>query len=86
MSTISRTTFTFEVLHRTDEPFTWDQSSGNGPLDNNLGEALARSWDGNAVGSITSETTETVGDSDVYYRLIQLGNDGTFFDDDLDEN
>ena len=83
MSTISETTFTFTVLHRTDEPFTWHESSGDGPLDNNLGEALARSWDGHAVGLITEEFTREVPDDTVEAELIELHNDGTFFDDDI---
>lgn len=81
---ISKTTFTFEVLHRTDEPFTWDESSGDGPLDNNLGEALARSWDGHAVGRITSEVTTPVQNERVEDELVALGNDGEFFLDDTD--
>lgn len=81
MSTISRTTFTFTVLHRTDEPF--DNFHGDGPLDGSLGEALSRSWDGNAVGAVTEEVTEEVADFDVKDELVALDNDGTFFDDDL---
>lgn len=83
MSTISKTTFTFTVLHRTDEPFTWDNSSESGPLANNLGEALARSWDGHAVGTVTDETTVDLDDEDVSDELVALGNDGGFFLDDI---
>jgi len=83
MTTIVKTTFTFAVLHRADEPFTWDEASGDGPLDNNLGEALARSWDGHAVGMITSEETVDVPDEQVETELVALYNDGEFFDDDL---
>jgi hypothetical protein len=83
MTTISKTTFTFTVLHRTDEPFTWDESDGDGPLDNNLGEALSRSWDGHAVGWVTSEETVGVPDIEVPEALVELSNDGSFFDEDL---
>lgn len=79
---ISKTTFTFTVLHRTDEPFIWDGQEGVGPYDNNLGEALARSWDGHAVGWVADETTVVPSDQ-VAAELVALGNDGTFFDDDL---
>lgn len=80
---ISKTTFTFTVLHRTDEPFTWDHGNGDGALNTNLGEALTRSWDGHAVGAVTDETTVPVPSSQVEDELVALGNDGEFFDDDL---
>lgn len=76
MSTISKTEFTFAVLHRTDEPFDGDDP---------LADALERSDSGNAVGSIVNETTQTVDDGDVKHQLELLGNDGTFFEDDLDD-
>jgi len=81
MSTISKTVITFTVLHRTDEPITG--FDGDGPLDSPLGEALARSWDGHAVGAETSVDTTPVDDSSVEAELVALGNDGEFFDDDL---
>jgi Domain of unknown function (DUF4406) len=71
---ISKSTYLFTVLHRTDEPFVGDDP---------LHQALARSWDGHAVGQITSERTEIVPDNEVEIELLILGNDGTFFDDDL---
>jgi hypothetical protein len=74
MSTISRTTFTFTVLHRTDEPFLSDDP---------LQEALARSYDGNAVGATTGDVTIDLPDTTVPEELVELGNDGSFFDDDL---
>ncbi len=84
MSTvISKTTITFTVLHRTDEPIVG--FPGDGPLCSPLGEALARSWDGHAVGAETSMTTVEVADDKVEDELIALGNDGEFFDDDLEE-
>jgi hypothetical protein len=81
---ISKTTFTFVVLHRTDEPFvgTPDHS---GPYADSLGEALERSWDGHAVGWTVDAVTEEVPDQDVSEELGKLGNDGTFFDFDLEE-
>jgi hypothetical protein len=71
MSTISRTIFTFEVLHRTDQPCT------------ELDEALERASDGHAVGMVTSEKTVEVPDTEVPETLIDFGSDGEFFDDDL---
>lgn len=82
-ATISKTTITFVVLHRTDEPIIGFE--GDGPLASPLGEALARSWDGHAVGMETSEETVEVPDDHVENELVALHNDGTFFDDDLDE-
>ena len=73
MTTISMTTFTFKVMHRTDEPFT-----------EGLMEAMARSMDGHAVGWETGEETVEVPNDRVEAELVELGNDGTFFDDDLD--
>jgi len=81
---ISKTTITFVVLHRTDEPLDNFEQHGDGPLDNSLGEALARSWDGNAVGSIVTDETVPVPDEQVEDELVALGNDGEFFDDDLE--
>jgi hypothetical protein len=84
MTPISKTVFTFTVLHRTDEPFVGGNSDH--PFDNHLGEALRRSWDGHAVGDITSEvTTDIMLPETVRDELEKLGNDGEFFDDDLEE-
>lgn len=69
--TISKTTITFTVLHRTDEPIE------------DLAEALARSFDGHAVGLETASATITVPDEQVPAELVALGNDGEFFDHDL---
>ena len=73
MTTISKTTFTFTVLHRTDDP----------PED--LEAALRESWDGNAVGLETAVEVVGVADEDVSDQLVLLGNDGDFFNDDLTE-
>lgn len=75
MSIISKTVITFTVLHRTDEPFNphWT-----------LQDAMARSLDGNAVGWETDTITEEVGDFEVEDELVKLGNDGSFFDTDLE--
>lgn len=69
--TISKTVITFTVLHRTDEPIS------------DLRDAMERSWDGNAVGLETDQTTTPVPDSAVPDALLALNNDGTFFDFDL---
>jgi hypothetical protein len=81
-STISKTTYTFVVLHRTDEPIMGDDDF-DGPFGGDLGAALQRSWDGNAVGAVTSEVTEEIADTEVPEELVELGNDGEFFDSDL---
>jgi hypothetical protein len=65
---ISRSVFTFEVLHRTDQP----------PAD--IEEALVQADNGNAVGNVTSQVTKPVMDALVPACLRELGNDGTFFD------
>lgn len=70
---ITRTTFHFTVLHRTDQPIE------------SLEEAVARSYDGNAVGQVSGTTVEVLDNEDVPNELIALDNDGTFFDDDLGE-
>lgn len=81
---ISKTTFTFTVLHRADEPF--EEGNEDSWDDNPLGEALARSWDGHAVGRITKQETRDIElPETVRSELVALGNDGEFFDDDLDE-
>ncbi len=69
--TISKTVFTFTVLHRTDEPL------------DSIEAALAESFDGNAVGRETSVTSTPVPDNEVADELVKLDNDGTFFDHDL---
>ena len=82
--TISKTTFTFTVLHRTDEPFSDDYEHYDHAFDGALGEAMARSHDGHAVGWVVSVETSEVADADVPEALVELGNDGEFFSDDLD--
>lgn len=71
MATISKTTFTFTVLHRSDDP----------PAD--LGDAISEADHGSAVGLETSRETVPVADSAVADELLALGNDGEFFDDDI---
>jgi hypothetical protein len=74
MTTISKTTITFTVLHRTDaEPF------------DTIDDALYESREGNAVGMETSFETVEVPDEQVEGELLALYNDGTFFDSDLGE-
>lgn len=72
MPEISKTVFTFTVLHPTDEPL-WS-----------LEHALSESDDGNAVGWTTGSVTVAVPAGDVAAELIALGNDGEFFDEDED--
>lgn len=67
---IVKTTITFTVLHRADNPME------------SLGHAMSESWDGDAVGWETESVTVPVSPDDVVDELVALGNDGTFFDDD----
>ena len=69
---VQATTYTFTVLHRADSK----------PVD--MGVALIEADYGNAVGLVTGEDTTDVDDADIADRLKALGNDGTFFDHDLD--
>jgi hypothetical protein len=71
-STISRTTFTFEVLHRTnDAPHTLD-------------DAFNEIERGHAIGGPQRAVTAEVPDTEVPETLVDdFGNDGEFFDDDL---
>lgn len=71
MSTISKTTFTYTVLHRTDEPVM------------SIEEAMSRAWDGDAVGGETEVIAVHVPDEQVEDELVALGNDGEFFNDAL---
>lgn len=81
MSEISRTTFVFTVLHRTDEPFNEDFTHPDHAFDGPLGEALSRAYDGHAVGAVTWSETGEVPDDLVSTSLLLLGNDGTFFEE-----
>lgn len=71
MNIITKTTITFTVLHRSDQPI------------DSLGEAIDRADDGHAVGTETSFEIEEIDDGDVEHQLSLLGNDGSFFDGDL---
>jgi hypothetical protein len=71
MSTISKTTYTFAVLHRSDEPPP------------TMGDAMREATDGHAVGNVVSEHTVPVPDASVEAELVVMGNDGSFFEDDL---
>jgi len=66
---ISKTTFTFTVLHRSDAPL------------HNIQHALAESYDGDACGFETGSETTAVPPERVVAELLALGNDGRFFDD-----
>lgn len=86
MSTgINMTVYTFTVLHRTDEPFHGD-TYYMGPFEGSeLGEAMTRAYDGNAVGiEQFVQTTEVQSAEDVRKYLIAMGNDGEFFDDQME--
>src|SRR4051812_41185609 len=72
-TTISKTQYVFTVLHRTDEP----------PKD--LSDALDEATGGHAVGAEHKLYTVPVPDPVVSMELRQMGNDGSFFDDDLEE-
>lgn len=90
MSTgITQTTFVFTVLHRTDEPFD-PYGMGGGfyhAYDSELGQAMQRSFDGHAVGRETVVSqTEFMEPKSVRDHLIAMGNDGTFFDEDMDKS
>lgn len=68
---IARTTFTFTVLHPADVTF------------DDLRTALDEAFDGHAVGQETNQETVLLGDTLVPGELVRLGNDGTFFDSEL---
>jgi hypothetical protein len=70
---ISKTVFTFTVLHRTDGQ----------PV--NLEHAVNESFDGHMVGLETDSVTTSVPDEQVADELVALGNDGEFFLDDLSD-
>lgn len=70
-TTISKTVITITVLHRTDQPIV------------DIEEALERIDTGNGVGDVEIGTAQYVEDVNVPEALVELGNDGTFFDDDL---
>lgn len=70
-TTISKTIITITVLHRTDEPIV------------DIDEALERIDTGNGVGDVAIGTAQYVEDVQVPEALVELGNDGTFFDSDL---
>lgn len=73
-TTIVKTTYTFTVLHRGDEPLS------------DIEHALAESDTGHAVGWQTASETVDVPDSAVPEELRKLGNDGEFFEDDLHDD
>lgn len=74
MPEISKTTLTFTVLHRSDQPLSRD-----------IGEILEETDTGHAVGWETNRVTVSVPANKVRDELLALGNDGEFFDDDDDD-
>lgn len=71
MTIITKTTFTFVVLHPSDDPIV------------DLDIAMARSDTDNAVGMEEVISVEEVPDDQVEAELVALGNDGTFFNLEL---
>jgi hypothetical protein len=69
---IKKTTITFTVLHRADQP-----------LSPHLEGVLEETDDGNAVGQETGRQTVDVPDDAVRAELEALGNDGKFFGDGM---
>lgn len=68
---IVKTTITITVLHRADNI-----------LESDLEDVLYEINEGAAVGWETNRTTIPVPVDRVSDELVELGNDGTFFDDD----
>jgi hypothetical protein len=88
MTQISKTTVTFTVLHRTDDPVLSGQETigeYDHAYDGLLGYIMRESWDGGMVGVESDPKTVPVPDDQVPGELLAMGNDGTFFDDDLEE-
>jgi len=86
MTEVSKTTITFTVLHRSDDPAlsgeeTWGEY--NHAYDGPLGYLMQESWDGGMVGLEGDWVTVPVPDDQVKAELLKMGNDGTFFNDDL---
>jgi hypothetical protein len=75
-TTITKTVFTVTVLHRTDDA---DRLAGQ----HNFETAWSEAQDGNAVGDVTSASSTELMTSEVAVELMELGNDGTFFNSDL---
>lgn len=73
MTEISKTTITLTVLHYSDEP-----------LSPSLEWVLEEIDTGNAVGWETGRVTVAVPADAVRGELLALGNDGEFFNEDVD--
>jgi hypothetical protein len=71
---IVKTTITITLLHRAENPMR----------DYDIEDVLYEMREGDAVGCTTSRITEPVNPENVVDELCDLGNDGTFFDDDED--
>lgn len=71
--TVSKTTYVFTVLHLDDNPMM------------SLEHALQEASEGHAVGAVIAEAITPLTDGEVQAELIVLGNDGEFFDDDLED-
>jgi len=85
-SPIMKTTVTFTVLHRSDDPILCGEEfigEQNGPTDGLLGYLLEEAWNGGMVGLESDPDTVPVPRNRVAAELLSMGNDGHFFDDDL---
>jgi len=71
-SGIVKTTITFTLLHRADNPL--DEYT--------IEEVLYETREGWAVGWETGRVTEPISPDRVADELVALGNDGTFFEDE----
>lgn len=72
-TTIQKSTFTYVVLHRSDE------------VPESLGDAMVQAYDGGMVGLEIESVTVDIPNENVSDELVALGNDGEFFDSDLED-
>jgi len=71
---ISKTTYVFVLMHRSDE------------LVPTIEDAIDMANNGHGVGDVVVTSTLYVPDNHVEFNLIELGNDGSFFDEDLKDS
>lgn len=82
---ISKTTITFTVLHRSDDPVLSGREfigEYDSPTDGLLGYVMQEAWDGGMVGIEGDPVTAPVPDDQIEDELLAMGNDGTFFEED----
>ena len=75
MAVISKTVLTLVVMHRSDMPLD----------DMSLEEIAAETDTGHMVGAVTRSETHTLEPQEVGDELMKLGNDGSFFEYDLNQ-